>query len=743
MSNDQLQPVEGEESLHVDRLGDDELVGTTLSNTYEIVGVIGEGGTGRVYEARHTRIPSKRFAVKLLHAEYARHPEAIARFTREAEAAARVAGAHSVAVVDVDCLPDGRPYLVSELLKGVDLGEHLEDIGALSITQAVKVARQVCTALSEAHKQGVVHRDVKPDNVFLTGGLERPVAKVLDFGLSRLDTDSALTRSGMIMGTPMYMSPEQARGERVDHRTDIYGVGCILYRALTGSVPFDRDDPNALILAVLSDEPTRLRSLRKDIPESLELVVQRAMAKEPKDRFQSVDDLDAALAEHDELTVEPAPPSVAGPPPQRARLWLVIWLTMGVGWLVAASLMAISGVLGMLQEGGSISATALAVMLVVITTTLITPLYLVIRHVSRNIWQSSPKVNSLRDSVRAGVVASLAAYGVAALFVTLADRVFVSVTDSPLVGAVATAPWKGWVLIFLLVSAVAGAGGAMLRGRSRLATFGGGLPTALAAVTLCGTILYTGFALRSDAMFLLPAQPVMPQWDVEPDAPAEPPAADASSSSRATAVELEQAKHGGAPAVAAVAKSHPGDPMVLKALAIEQGRDSKTFDDALGSLTALFELAPEMAPDKEIRALLVRIAGGPKETSARALEIMARHMLSHGPDILYDIMISSPKLREPIKELLAQPEVRARSTPALRIAFDLKHARSCDVVHELLERAQADGDGRAVVLLSYYSDGTRRGCGWKKRQPCRAKCLKGRTVIRAAAKAVRTRLEGG
>ena len=270
---------------------EDPLVGQLFDGNYEVVRVIGEGGMGRVYEARHTRLHTKRFAVKLLHHELAREPEVVTRFQREAEAASVLTHPNVVGVFDVNTSADGRPYIVAELLEGEELGKYLERLGKLPVAEAVHIVRQVCHALGAAHTAGIVHRDVKPENVFLAG--PNATVKVLDFGISKVaEFSDGLTKTGTVMGTPDYMAPEQARGDRVDARADIYAVGAILYRALTGRKPFDGQDPMAILTAVLTQEPERPSTLEASIPLSLELIVQRTMAKSPNERFSSMDALE-------------------------------------------------------------------------------------------------------------------------------------------------------------------------------------------------------------------------------------------------------------------------------------------------------------------------------------------------------------------------------------------------------------------------------------------------------------------
>src|SRR5690606_37744166 len=196
----------------------DELLGRSLNDTYRIEAALGEGGMGRIYRARHTRIQQKLFAIKVLRPELARNPAVQARFQREAETAACISHHNVIGVYDVGRTPDGWSYLVCEFLEGSDLAAHLEQIERLSVAQAVHIALQVCDALAAAHERNVVHRDLKPHNVFLLADASGeipawPVIKVLDFGLSRflVTTDTQLTRTGVIMGTPAYMAPEQAR----------------------------------------------------------------------------------------------------------------------------------------------------------------------------------------------------------------------------------------------------------------------------------------------------------------------------------------------------------------------------------------------------------------------------------------------------------------------------------------------------------------------------------------------------
>jgi serine/threonine-protein kinase len=241
----------------------------------------------------------------------------VGRFRREASAAASVLSPNVAEVFDVSATRDGRPYIVCELLEGEELAAVLGRESTLAVGRAVNIARQVARGLAAAHTAGVVHRDLKPENIMLLKSPDgRELAKVVDFGIAKSLTDNAsLTRTGVILGTPAYMAPEQARsGGTLDARVDVYALGAVLYRSLTGKPAFTGDDASATLASVLYDEPQRPRALRETIPDGLELVIQRAMSKTPEGRYTSMADLDAALAPFDETAeVLPEKGPRAGP----------------------------------------------------------------------------------------------------------------------------------------------------------------------------------------------------------------------------------------------------------------------------------------------------------------------------------------------------------------------------------------------------------------------------------------------
>jgi eukaryotic-like serine/threonine-protein kinase len=266
-------------------------IGQVLNGTYRIERLIGEGGVGAVYEASHERL-DRRFAVKVLLPRYAECEEAFARFRREARVTSAIGHPHIVEVVDFHTLPDGTPYLVMELLEGEDLGTRLERVRRFDLEACASILEQTASGLEAAHEHGVVHRDLKPQNLFLCrrGRLDDFV-KVVDFGMSKiLDSKSGLTAAQALIGTPWYMAPEQAeqRASEADRRTDVYATGVILYELLAGQPPFDGTSAFEVLHAVVRTPPPPLRRLRPEVPSPVEEVVHRALSKKPDDRQASM-----------------------------------------------------------------------------------------------------------------------------------------------------------------------------------------------------------------------------------------------------------------------------------------------------------------------------------------------------------------------------------------------------------------------------------------------------------------------
>jgi serine/threonine-protein kinase len=278
--------------------------GDVLADKYRVERVLGRGGMGVVVAAHHIQL-DERVALKFLLPEALGHPEAVARFVREARAAVKIKGEHVARVSDVGTLPDGAPYIVMEYLEGRDLAQWLEERGPLGLEQAVEFTLQACVAVAEAHGLGIVHRDLKPANLFCVLRADGvPSIKVLDFGISKmLDTAPAsdpsamsITKTANAVGSPFYMSPEQVQRARdVDTRTDIWALGVILFELLTGKTPFMGEAFGERPLKNANETPPSLRAYRPELPAALDPVVLRCLEKDRARRYPDVAELAVAL----------------------------------------------------------------------------------------------------------------------------------------------------------------------------------------------------------------------------------------------------------------------------------------------------------------------------------------------------------------------------------------------------------------------------------------------------------------
>jgi serine/threonine-protein kinase len=753
---------------------EDELLGRRINDNYLIDSVLGEGGMGRVYRARHTRIPQKVFAIKVLRPDLARDPDQLARFQREAEAAACVSHPNVVGVYDVGRTVDGWSYIVCELLSGHDLDAHIERQGRMDVVTTVRAALQVCDALSAAHQEGVVHRDLKPQNVFLladeTGRVPaHPRVKVLDFGLSRfLDTgDAQLTKTGMIMGTPSFMAPEQANGQRGDHRVDIYGIGAILYACLTGRAPFEEDTLHATVLAVMMNEAKRPRELNPDIPETLELVIQRAMAKNPEQRYANVRELRADLEAFDpalSAAVLAAPASAVGVPASKARRAsrtalaadvyevatarprLLFYLLLAASVLIAFLASSVAG-LEIFTGKLAFTRTELALLLLGICGTLLMPAGLWIRRFRRTVWSNSARVLDLLEVIRRPVLTGLLAYGLAVIVLRFCDD-FVGrfgfqgmFQESPGIA------WPGWTLLLPLVAFVA-SGMSVLRQRwgagevSRLRRHLLGAPFLAVTASVVIGILALGldwrgrthgaeaiadFVTHVGTAKAAPAVPEGASSKVNGDAPAVQAAvpAPAEPIKRATDDELATAMAKGVEGLLPLSEQYPKDAGVLEPLMMAFASRATTISDAMAVAERLFAVAPEKADDAGVGMLVKRGAQTPGNAEKLALRLMSEVMGESGADLLYDLYTSSKieaSLRSEVEKRLAKPEVQQKFSPALRIAYELRRSPSCDARLPLLPRASQLGDERSVAVLLPLGTGSKRGCGRWKRNPCPAQC---------------------
>ena len=265
-------------------------MGELIAERYELEELVGTGGMSSVYRA-HDRLLERDVALKVLHPQFTADTDYVERFRREARSVARLSHPNIVTVIDRG-EQDGRQFIVFEYVRGENLKTLLQRVGPLPEEEAVRLALQIARALGFAHDNGLVHRDVKPQNVLLNGDGQ---AKVTDFGIARSLDVGGLTQTGTVMGTSDYIAPEQARGSQVDAQSDIYSLGTVLYELLTGEVPFPGDNFVAVAMRHINEPPPSVRERRPDVSPRLDAVIRRAMAKEPRDRFGSMDELCAEL----------------------------------------------------------------------------------------------------------------------------------------------------------------------------------------------------------------------------------------------------------------------------------------------------------------------------------------------------------------------------------------------------------------------------------------------------------------
>jgi Protein kinase domain len=406
----------------------DPWIGRVLADTYQIVEQLAEGGMGRVFAARHLRLRDRRVAVKVLGDEFVREPEIVARFEREVESVSTVIHPHVIEVYDAGKTADGVHFLVTELLEGEDLGVRIEKTKkGLSVDLAVSLSRQICLGLAAAHARGIVHRDVKPENVVVVQVDGQPFVKILDFGISKVVRSgrTKLTRTGAVLGTPAYMAPEQARGGNVDVRTDVYGVGATLYTILAGRAPFDGDDPATALTKLVSEEPPRLRSVVSAVPAGLEIVVQRAMAKDPRDRYGNILQLESALAAlgggalaHAPTVAQPSG-SQAVEAPRTARMGVLFYAAvLGVFWIAGAATAAAALVRHARHAASVTSTESVLVLAGVGLATFVLSASVLGR--TKEAWPNSVRVLELLRDRRRALVFAVAVYALGSLGVRFA-----------------------------------------------------------------------------------------------------------------------------------------------------------------------------------------------------------------------------------------------------------------------------------------------------------------------------------
>jgi eukaryotic-like serine/threonine-protein kinase len=274
-----------------------------VAGKYEVIRRIGRGGMGSVWEGRHASL-GNRVAIKFIEKEYAESPEARSRFVTEARAAATIQSKHAIQIYDHGVTEDGRPYMVMELLTGASLDRRLEEVGRISLAETARILGQVSRALQRAHDAGIIHRDLKPENIFLVRSPDddEESAKVLDFGIAKIkgppgEELTSSTKTGTVLGTPYFMSPEQARGLRnLDYRSDLWSLGVIAYKCVVGVLPFEGESVGDLLVKICTAPVPVPSAAQPGLPATFDAWFARALEREPDKRFSTATELADALA---------------------------------------------------------------------------------------------------------------------------------------------------------------------------------------------------------------------------------------------------------------------------------------------------------------------------------------------------------------------------------------------------------------------------------------------------------------
>src|SRR3989440_4395799 len=290
------------------RSTDDPLLGQTLAEKYLVEELIKRGGMGAVYRGKHV-LMDKTVAIKVLHPSLAVEDAVVARFSREAKAASKISHPHAVSVTDFGEAENGVVFLVMEYLDGRTLKEAIQSEGAFTLDRTIEIIRQVAGALDAAHAQGVVHRDLKSENIMLVRHNGDEWSKVLDFGIAKIQQpeglrDIEITEANLVVGTPRYMSPEPcSQTGPLDRRSDIYSLGIIIYEMLAGHVPFTGESPTVIMMKQVQDRPPSILAARADLPAGIDQAIAKALAKQPADRFQTAGEFSETLSRASEAGV--------------------------------------------------------------------------------------------------------------------------------------------------------------------------------------------------------------------------------------------------------------------------------------------------------------------------------------------------------------------------------------------------------------------------------------------------------
>jgi eukaryotic-like serine/threonine-protein kinase len=690
------------------------MVGALLSDRYRVTSLLGEGGMGEVYLGEHL-LMRKRVAIKVLHPDMMSHDEVVARFEREAMAAAHIDHPNVAAATDFGRTPDGAFFLVLEYIEGRSLRAMLAGLSTLPAGRALHIARQVSGALARAHELGIVHRDLKPENVMLVArGQDTDFVKVLDFGIAKVPVQELtgkatvvdpLTRMGVMYGTPEYMAPEQALGQEVDARADLYALGVMLYEMVTGGRPFDAADPVSLVAQHITTppQPPSLRNPAAGVPQPVEDLVLRLLSKDPKARPASAAQVVETI---DEIMGGPArgmaPSSIAYPPAS-----VSYGRPSSPGWSPSpgpvASLPTEAPVSGVAATSVATGIAAPASTGVEVAVAYL-PTYVASTQLGAEaIVPAPPAQPSVAPATPQSPAPSLRER-----LQPLLSRARTVLEDvrghlppplkrvplPALVGAAALPP----IAFLALIIALVGGGGEAAGDAGGGSVDGGSTPGAT----------------------------------VEAPVPT-PSATPAELGAAASSVE----------GLTALAEKYPRD-VNVRASIVKAYSAQKRHREAVEAARELAELEPTPSLDEGVLQALRAAALSP-QAEAGAIALLESLPGPQGPNVLYDLSTardSTPKAKAAAQRSLAKAEVAAKASPALAVFLAFKQAQGCEAKHALLPRAVESGDARMLPLLKPLL--SRNGCGGGLRRflggggDCYA-CLRDDTLLTDALKAVEGR----
>ncbi|HEU5077172.1 MAG TPA: protein kinase [Polyangiaceae bacterium] len=688
---------------------DDPRVGTTLADRYRLDDLLGTGGMGRVYAAEHI-LMRKKLAVKVLHRELTTVPEVVKRFEREAMAAAHIEHPNVAAATDFGKLPDGSVFLVLEFVQGELLRDEIAK-GPLPPDRALRIARQIASALASAHELEIVHRDLKPENVMLVKkGNNNDFVKVLDFGIAKVPIGEVgelardgqpITRAGMVFGTPEYMAPEQALGQSVDGRADLYALGTMLFEMLAGVRPYSSKSQVGILGQQLANPVPSfaVRAPGIGIPLSVEQVVHRLLARDADDRYQSANEVVTAI---DELLRLTAPPDtrlftqLGGSPREMLGSYPGLDTEVKSGPIPLPSF-ADESDSGLVPRPELVAGDA--------TPAAVRPGF----------------DNGLDPIGPSGALPTPLARTSSAKGVELLRRL----NRAPLLkGAVQFVEARRSSLPPPIGQAFKGVPGLAILGGVGLALIG------LLAVLVAGLVSSLGEDHPQ-------AQPDASARVETKAADSAAPVAPLDTGPPSLADQLKQAESQGLPALEALAKANPNDGSVQLALA--QGRvNAKQYAEAVGAVSAALKVDPELNVSKRVASLLFTTAQS-KSGRERTFQLLEGPMGSRGADIVYDIAVHptiKPQVKARAEKYLKSEAFERSSSPELNIAVALRHAERCEQKHALLLRAKNVGDSRSLASLEPLVKTD--GCGDGGKRDCYP-CLRADSRLADAIAAVKAR----